>query len=573
MHDLHYIQDILILLSASIIIEVFMSKIKMSPVLGYLVVGTLIGDHGFGIIKVNEYTESIAEFGIVFLLFVIGLELTFERLIRMRLHVFGFGTMQIAITGYILANLIQAYFKMNTIVSGALGAALALSSTAIVLQVLHEGKRQNTQVGRLSLAVLLMQDFAVVPLLTIMPMLSDTSGNIAGTIGIAMLKAVATIAVITIIGRIFLRPFFSIIGSANKDEVYVTTALLIVLGAAWTTSQMGISTAMGAFLAGLLIAETEYRNKIEDSIMPFQGIFLALFFITVGMSIDIKFIIQNFSKIMMISAVLMIVKASIIIVLSKIFRFRWTSSIHSGLVLAQGSEFAFILLAMASKQGIILGHTAQLLLMVVAFTMAVTPLLSILGAKIEDKLGKEEEVESNQEFKGVSDLSSHVIIAGFGRVGRMVAYMLSEENVDYIAIDSNIVLVKKARAEGYQIYHGDMGNENTLKAVGAERAAAIVLSMSDRVSLRKATRLISTEFKHMNIIVRVEDYKHGVNMRKLGASSTVATTIETGLQLGGAMLRALNIPEHELIEIKEKVRKDDYLLVEEIELFKGVKKS
>ena len=570
MLDLGYMQDILILLSVSIIIEVFMTKLKMSPVLGYLVVGALIGNNGFNIVTPNEYTESIAEFGVVFLLFVIGLELTFERLIRMRLHVFGFGTMQLVITTYILANLINTYFKMSILVSGVLAAALSLSSTAIVLQVLGESKRQHTQVGRLSLAVLLMQDFAVVPLLTIIPILTEQSGNIAGVIGMAMLKAVGTIVVITIIGRIFLRPFFSLIGSAKKEELFVTTALFIVLGASWVTSQRGLSTAMGAFLAGLLIAETEYRNKIEDSIMPFQGIFLSLFFITVGMSIDIGFIMKNFSKIMLIAGVLLVVKSTVIVVLSKIFRFTWGSSIHSGLLLSQGSEFAFILLAMASKQNIIPSHTAQLLLMVVAFTMAITPLLAIIGAKIEDGLGNMEELDPHQEFKGVSDLSSHVIIAGFGRVGRMVAYMLSQEQIDYIAIDSNVALVKKARAQGYQIYHGDMASDGTLKAVGANRAAAIVLSMSDRTSLRKATRLVAKEFKHLNIVVRVEDYKHGFKMRKLGASSTVATTIETGLQLGGAILRALNIPEHDLLVIKDKVRRDDYLLVEEIELFKGV---
>lgn len=570
MHNFGYLQDILILLSVSIIIEVFMTKLKMSPVLGYLVVGALIGDNGFSIIIPNEYTESIGEFGVVFLLFVIGLELTFERLIRMRLHVFGFGTMQIAITAYILANLIKSYFKMSLLISSVLAAALALSSTAIVLQVLNEGKRQHTQVGRLSLAILLMQDFAVVPLLTIVPLLNDISGNIGGIIGMAMLKALGTIIVITIIGRIFLRPFFSLIGSAKKDEVYVTTALFIVLGAAWVTSQRGLSTAMGAFLAGLLIAETEYRNKIEDSIMPFQGIFLALFFITVGMSIDIGFIIKNFKKILLLSGVLLAVKTIVIIVLSKIFRFSWGASVHSGLILAQGSEFAFILFSIAAKLNIIPYNTAQLLLMVVACTMAITPILAIIGAKIEDGLGNMEETDSQQEFRGVSDLTSHVIIAGFGRVGRMVAYMLSQEQIDYIAIDSNVALVKKARSQGYQIYHGDMASDSTLKAVGASRAAAVVLSMSDRTSLRKATRLIAKEFKHLNIIARVEDYKQGFKMKKLGATSTVATTIETGLQLGGAILRALNVPEYDLTVIKDKVRKDDYLLVEEIELFKGV---
>jgi CPA2 family monovalent cation:H+ antiporter-2 len=488
----------------------------------------------------------------------------------MKLHVFGFGTLQIVITTVLLSYLIQSYFEIELSVSILITAALSMSSTAIVLQVLSEHRRQSTQVGRLALAVLLMQDLAVVPLLTILPILAQGSDDLLLSVGKAGIKAIMTIIIITISGRLLLRPFFSIIGSAKSDEIYVTTSLLIVLGASSITSELGLSNAMGAFLAGLLIAETEYRNKIEDSIMPFQGLFLALFFLSVGMSIDINFIIEHFKTIFLYAFVLVFVKILVILLLCRLFRFRWGSAINSSFLLCQGGEFAFILFSMAARQNIIPQEFAQMLLMVVTVSMAVTPLLAILGNKIEDSIDNKDEVGSNMEFKGVSDLHNHVIIAGFGRVGRMVAYMLSQEQIDYIAVDSNVSLVKKARAQGFPIYHGDLSSDDILRAVGISRATAVVITMVDKISVRKATKRICKEFKkelkHLSIITRVEDYKHAEITRKLGAHIAVPATIETGLQLGTAVLLNHGIPEDTILNMKAKIRKNDYLLSRNIEL-------
>ncbi|KIE04466.1 Glutathione regulate potassium efflux protein KefB [Candidatus Jidaibacter acanthamoeba] len=570
MHNLRYLPDILVLLGASVFIVVLLKKLRLSPVLGYLVVGAAIGEHGFNLIKDYQYTQYFAEFGVVFLLFVIGLELTFERLIQMRLHVFGFGGLQIAVSTLAIVAVLKQIFMIETSVAVLIAAALALSSTAIILQVLAESKRQSTQVGRLSLAVLLMQDFAVVPLLAILPLISGTKENLLAGIGLASLKALVVIILISIAGRLFLRPLFSLIGSAKSEEVYVSATLLIVLGAAMLTNELGLSTAMGAFIAGLLIAETEYRNKVESSIMPFKSLLLGLFFMTVGMSIDINFILGNLSKLFAISFGLLAIKAIIVFVLCKIFRFGTGAAIHSGLLLSQGGEFAFVLFGLASQQGIIGQETAQFLFMLVAITMAVTPLLSMLGAFIEDKVDINQEVEGNQEFKGVSDLNGHVIIAGFGRVGRVVGFMLSQEQINYVAVDSNYTLVKQARTQGFPVYHGELSKIDTLRAVGAERAAAVILTMDDKVDLRKAVKTISTHYKNLEVIARVQDYREGKGIRKLGADIAVPSTIETGLQLGGALLKSLGIVEHEILTTKEKIRKNDYILVEELELFSGI---
>lgn len=574
MHNLSYLSDVLILLSASIFIVVLLYKFQLSPVLGYLVVGAIIGVHGFNLIREPKYANYLAEFGVVFLLFVIGLELTFERLVKMRLHVFGFGGMQIISTALVLLGIF--YFIINKFIDIELSIpvvivialALSLSSTAIVLQVIAENGRQASQVGRLSLSVLLMQDFAVVPLLAILPILAEDRHDIMPSIGIATLKAFGTILLITLCGRLFLRPLFSIIASIKKDEVYVTTTLLIVLGAALITNQLELSSAMGAFIAGLLIAETEYRNRVEDSITPFQGLFTSLFFLTVGMSIDWQFILDNLSNVLLAASLLIAVKAIIIFILCLLFKIEKGASIHSALLLAQGGEFAFILFDLAAKQSIISQDIAQFLLMVVAVSMAVTPLLSILGTKIEDRIGSSDELDSNQELKGVSDLRGHVIIAGFGRVGRVVAYMLEQEQISYIVVDSNAALAKKARSDGFPVYHGDLYNSYILRAVGADRAIAIVLSMSDKVSVRKSVKSIAATYKDLMLISRVEDLKHSRGLKKIGATITVPTTVESGLQLGGILLKSLGIVDHSVLAIKERIRKNNYTLTEEIELFR-----
>ncbi len=571
MHNLQYLYDILILLSVSIVNVVLSRRLQLSPVLGYLVLGAVIGN--FNVIRNTEYAVTISEFGVVFLLFVIGLELTFERLVQMRWHVFGFGGLQLLFTSSLIAFILHKFMGAKLDVSIIIAGALSLSSTAIVMQVLSETKRQATQVGRLSLSVLLMQDFAVVPLLAILPIMASSQDNFAGTLGIAGLKAFVAIILITIAGRVLLRPFFTLIGTAKSEEVYVTTTLLIVLGSALLTSELGLSTAMGAFIAGILIAETQYRAKVETSIMPFKSLLLGLFFLSVGMSINIEIITSRLTDIIFGSIGLLCIKGIIIYALCYLFRFRQGAAIHSALLLSQGSEFAFILFSLAAKQKIMSPDAAQLLLVIVATTMAITPLLSIIGAWLEEKIDSSEDLDNNQEFKGISDLDGHIIIAGLGRVGRVVAYMLSEHQFNYVAVDGDLQLVKKARAQGFPVYHGDLSNVDVLRAVGASRASSVILTMNDKIALRKSVKTIATNFEDLEIIVRAEDFRHGQGLKKLGASISVPATIETGLQLGGALLKNLGVAEYDIMNMKDQFRQNGYSFTEEIELFRGVAPS
>ncbi|WP_342637909.1 cation:proton antiporter [Orientia tsutsugamushi] len=565
MESYDFLPNIVILLATAICIVIVFKKLKLSPVLGYLVAGALIGDHGLKIVNV-QYTSAIAEFGVVFLLFAIGLELSIERLKAMRRYVFGLGSLQVIITSVIIGGCVMLYYD-NVDVSIIIGTVLALSSTAIVLQVIEESRSQSSQVGRVALSVLLMQDFAVVPLLVILPMLSNkTDISIAQAMGIALVKAMIALIVIFITGQLFLRPLFKVISidkpPGSTNELFIATTLLIVLSAAWGTSHQGLSLALGAFVSGILVAETEFRLQAEESIYPFKGLLLGLFFMSVGMHINVNEIIQNLQTILVCSIGLILIKATIVTGLCILFNFNKSIALHTGLLLSQGSEFAFILFNEAMKEGIIENSIGKTLLLVVTCTMALTPLLSVAGAKIADLLGngKKEEYNPLQIIEqGARDLTNHIIIAGFGRVGRMVANVLEAENIRYIAIDINEQAVKEDNHSSFPIVQGDISQVDTLKALGIERASAVILSLSNEITIKKTLKAISNNFSHIAIIVKAKDLQRSNEFYECGATVIVPSDYEVGLQLGSEVLKVIGISDYEVNRIKNQFRSGNYV--------------
>ena len=352
--------SVILLLAVAGIVVITFKKMNLSPVLGYLVSGSIIGDYGFGIVTYSD-TELIAECGIVFLLFAIGLELSFERLRALRKYVFGLGSLQITVTGLIIAG-IASIFQMKTGAAVIVGASLALSSTAIVMQIVEETKGQATQVGRVSLAILLQQDFAVMPLFVLVTILSqDNTENFLVSISMAFLKAVGVLIVIFAIGRLVLRPVFKLISSNSEsanNEIFIASTILIALSAAYGTQAMGLSMALGAFVAGILVAETEFRTAAEESIHPFKGLFLGMFFMSIGMKLDVMELSQNITNIFTLSCGLILLKAMVIAGLCTIFGFGRGMSIHIGFLLAQGGEFAFIIFKLCADKGILSDNTA-----------------------------------------------------------------------------------------------------------------------------------------------------------------------------------------------------------------------
>lgn len=557
--------DIIILLSAAVFIVIAFWKMNISPVLGYFVAGAVIGSHGFNLIHSAEAMDNLAEFGVVFLLFIIGLELTFERLIAMRIHVFGFGSLQVIVT-MVAIWCIALAFGVNMNIAVIIGGGLALSSTAIVLQVLQEKGSQASQVGRLSIAVLLMQDFAVVPLIVLVPLLAGNSEHsLISSLAGSLVQAAIALVLIFITGRLLLRPLFSVIAKMESNEVFISTTLLIVLGAAFITEQFHLSLALGAFVAGLLVAETEYRHSVEHAVLPFKDLFLGLFFMTVGMSINTELLLNKLPLITLLSIILIVLKTSIIYILCRFFGFKSAPAIQAGLLLSQGGEFAFILFRLADELNVLPSEIAQVLMMVTTVTMAFTPLLSGLGDWIANSLSTEKTILDDEAVEtDTQDLYNHVIVAGFGRVGYMVTKMLTAEHLSYVVVDIQSKIVKEGKSDSFPIYLGDVTRCEILKSVGIERAQALVISIKNEVTIKKVVSLVAANFPHVNIVIRLPDLSNVEVYRDLGASKIIPETSEIGLQLGGAALSLSGISESGVTSLKSRFRKGNYSMLKDL---------
>lgn len=561
--------QVIALLSTAVLVVALFLKLNISPILGYFVAGAALGTHGFKIVEFSSPMENFAEFGIVFLLFLIGLELTLDRIMSMRRHVFGLGTLQVIITAVLIIGICWM-FGISSSASILIGCAFALSSTAIVLQVLEETGMESNQVGRLSIAVLLMQDFTVVPLLVFVALLGDdTPQNLLLPIAVSLIRAGLVLLAIFVSGRLLLRPFFKIIASTKSSELFIATTLLIVLGAAYITEKLELSMAMGAFVAGLLLAETEYRHEVEHVIFPFKSLLLGLFFMTVGMSLDLRVLAENIGLITGIALLLMILKASIIIGLAKLFGFKTGPAVNAGLLLAQGSEFALILFKLESSTAILDASLVNVLVSSVTMSMAFTPLFSSVGTMLANKLEAPDRVVEEDELAqlmraSVADIDNHVIIAGFGRVGRMVARMLSEEKINYIAIDVDPKVVNKAQNEGFPIFKGNINKLPTLKAIAVDRASTVVLSMQNEITSKKAVTLINQDFPHATVVARVSDFSDIKTYKKLGAHKLVPETYETGLQIGAEVLQSVGLGSFAIASLKDRFRACDYAIPKSI---------
>lgn len=557
--------DIIILLSAAVFIVIAFWKMNISPVLGYFVAGAVIGSHGFNLIHSAEAMDNLAEFGVVFLLFIIGLELTFERLIAMRIHVFGFGSLQVIVT-MVAIWCIALAFGVNTNIATVIGGGLALSSTAIVLQVLQEKGSQASQVGRLSIAVLLMQDFAVVPLIVLVPLLAGNSEHsLISSLAGSLVQAAIALVLIFITGRLLLRPLFSVIAKMESNEVFISTTLLIVLGAAFITEQFHLSLALGAFVAGLLVAETEYRHSVEHAVLPFKDLFLGLFFMTVGMSINTELLLNKLPLITLLSIILIVLKTSIIYILCRFFGFKSAPAMQAGLLLSQGGEFAFILFRLANELNVLPSEIAQVLMMVTTVTMAFTPLLSGLGDWIANSFSTKKIILDDEAVEtDTQDLYNHVIVAGFGRVGYMVTKMLTAEHLSYVVVDIQSKIVKEGKSDSFPIYLGDVTRCEILKSVGIERAQALVISIKNEVTIKKVVSLVAANFPHVNIVIRLPDLSNVEVYRDLGASKIIPETSEIGLQLGGAALSLSGISESGVTSLKSRFRKGNYSMLKDL---------
>lgn len=534
-----YLIDIIVLLLSAVIAVPLFQAVKLGAVPGFLVAGVVVGPSGLGLINNINDISQLAEIGVVLLLFVIGIELKPSRLWLMRNLVFGLGTLQILLTGIVISILI--YYFMNVSMKAAIliGPALALSSTAFVLQLLTEQKALNSKYGRASFAILLMQDLAVVPLLALVPLLAMTDLSIGEDVGVAMLESMLILALVILGGRYVLHPVLHRVANAENPEVFTASAVLIVLGTSLITEHIGLSMAMGAFLAGLLISDSAYRHQVVAEIQPFRGLLLGLFFMSMGMSLNINQFIDAPMYAAQLLIALILIKVAILWPLAHIFGLHYKKGLAVSLVLGQSGEFALVLFALANQSGLLSNDIFQQLLLVVLMSMLLTPAL----ARMAQQLVK---AQTTTTFSYTDEPeAAPVVIAGFGRVGHRIGEILSIAKQPYVALDLDANLVDQEREKGHSVFYGDVRKPEVLKAAGAENAKLIIITLNDTEATEGLVISLRKSNPELQIFVRGHSLQQCQTLRKVGASVAVSENVEASLELAKVALTAVGIKEKE----------------------------
>ncbi|SOC00251.1 cation:proton antiporter domain-containing protein [Rhodobacter maris] len=556
---LGFYRETLIFLGTAGVVLPLMTRFRVSPVVGFLVAGLLLGPNSAGrlteylpflgwfTISSQEAVDQLAELGVAFLLFNIGLELSLDRLWTMRRVVFGLGMAQVVLTTVAIA--LTAWLFGNPIdASLVIGACLALSSTAIVLQLLADQRRLTTISGRNIFGVLLAQDLAVVPILFLIVVFGDATadghsvsvGRVLGGLGTALLQAVAAIGLIVGFGRLILRRLFRQVAHTQNRELFMATILFVVVGTSLVTRFAGLSMALGAFLAGLLLAETEFRRQVAVDIEPFKGLLLGLFFISVGMRID-PAAIAAYPVMVVVSVVGMTaLKAAVMAPLARAFGIPWPRALEAALLLAGGGEFAFLVLSMAGSSGLTSREVEQFMLLVASGTMLLTPLLAKMGRRVGTRAGA---ATAGGDAVLPDATSGRVLVVGHGRVGRLIDEVLAAENFDCLVIDRDADLVRRGRERGREVVFGDAARAGFLRRCGLAEAPAVILTMHDPAAAEAIVTAVRAERPDVPIIVRAQDADHAVRLFARGASHVIPEAFETSLELLDRALGALGVAE------------------------------
>jgi CPA2 family monovalent cation:H+ antiporter-2 len=541
----------LVFLAATCVLIPALKKARISTVMGFLFIGVAMGPHVLGQLAHNwpwlaafelesdEPTLLLAELGVVFLLFVIGLEVSAERLWALRRYVFGLGLLQVVLSAAAITVVAMMFGNVFTI-AAVIGLAFALSSTALVLQLLRERSQIATPVGRASFSILLMQDLMVVPILFLVAALSPGANPFGDQVGAALLTGLLSLGAIVLAGRLLLRPLFRWVAAADSREIFIAAAFLAAIGMAVASEMAGLSAALGAFLAGLLLAETEFRHQIETDLEPFKDLLLGLFFVTVGMQIDISLLLREPLLIAIGVLGLFALKAAIIAPVARVFGLSWPRAVQTALLLGQAGEFAFVVVAAARAGGAIPEDTAAYMLIVSALSIFVTPIVAALGARAARALSGPP-VSAPPPDAALE--SGHVVIAGFGRVGQTLADILSAQEISHIGIEGETALVAELRKEGRPVHYGDAANAQTLASVGAANAAAIVVTINDAEAVERIVGEARRAWPHIPIYARARDGEHARRLHAAGATLASPDSIEAALQLGEALLNGVGIPD------------------------------
>lgn len=553
--------SILTLLFAAVIATVLCRSLKLPAMLGYLLVGLLVGPFSLGLIPASVKTDALAEFGVVFLMFTIGLEFSLPKLKSMRSVVFGLGGLQVLLTSALLVGALLL-LNVDWRIGIALGGALAMSSTAIVSKLLTERAEFHAPHAQHSIGILLFQDLAVVPLLVLIPALAQTEGSIATALGIAAVKATLMLSVLLVFGQPLLRPWFHLVARQRSSELFMFNVLFVTLGIAFLTELAGLSLALGAFLAGMLISETEYRYQVEDDIKPFRDILLGLFFITIGMKMNFATVVDHFGAVLIVLLILAPGKAVIIMVVSRLMGNSPSIATRTALTLAQAGEFGFVILTLTKTELHLPTEVEQILLAAMMLSMLLAPIIIQYSDRVVSRfIGSEwmtQATNLHQIAMKTFGIREHVILCGYGRSGQGLARFLEQENLSYFAVDMDPERVQKATAAGESVVYGDASKREVLMSAGLMRAKAIVITYADTPSALKILNHIQSLRPDLPVIVRTQDDTDIEKLRNAGATEVVADVMEGSLMLASHALMLLGTPLNRVLKRIRDAREERY---------------
>ena len=567
---------VLLYLVAAVLGVVACRALKLPPMLGYLVVGVLIGPNALALAKDNAGVRYLAEFGVVFLMFVIGLEFNLPKLRSMRTLVFGLGFSQVLLTiaGTLAGHALLVWgwqsvsgqaWQMGWRGAVVLGGAMAMSSTAIVVKLMAERLELESEHGRRVLGILLFQDLAVVPLLVLIPALNESGGELMRSLGIALLKAGALLTLLLVGGQRVMRWWLTLVARYKSEELFMLNLLLVTLGLAWLTEEAGLSLALGAFVAGMLVAETEYKHQVETDIRPFHDVLLGLFFITIGMKLDWRPVIEQWPLVLMLTCAPVFAKSALIALLARAFRAAPGVAVRTGLYLAQAGEFGFVLLTLGAENALVAPEWLSPILASMVLSMLATPFLVMYSNRIVMRLVSSDWMMQSLQLTTIARKSigaeKHVIICGYGRSGQNLASMLDTQLIPYMALDLDPDRVRQAAAAGQSVVFGDAARLQSLMAAGLARAHAVVVSYPDTPSALKILRLVREHAPTVPVIVRTIDDADLEVLRAAGATEVVPEAIEGSLMLASHALALVGVPMRKVIRLTRDARDARYGLL------------
>lgn len=541
MEEQGFLTSAVIFLAAVVVVVPIFKRIGFGTVLGYLAAGVAIGPSALGLVSNADSVLHFAELGVVLLLFLIGLELDPKKLWQLRRPVFGVGGLQLLVSAGVL-TLVFWLLGLEIRIAMLAGLALGLSSTAMGLQLLGERNQLSTRFGRSAFAILLFQDLAAIPIIALVPLLAVGSGQEDAATWLDALEAVGVLVAVAVGGHYLLRPVFRIVAATRSREVFAASALLLVIGTGLLMVQVGLSMALGAFLAGVLLADSEYRLELEANIDPFKGLLMGLFFLAIGMTMDFAYIAEHWSQVLLWVAALMLLKAAVLVVLGLTSGLGGGCARQLALTLSQGGEFAFVIITLAVGEGVFDSELSALLTAVVTLSMALTPILFAVDDQLAPRWLKR---RSPIEDEDIVDQNPRVVIAGFGRFGQIVARVLAVKNIHFTALDLDPDQVQFVRNFGNEVFFGDPGKPEVLRSAGAEHANVLVLAIDDVERSVNAVKVIREKFPHLKIFARARNRFHAYQLVELGVDYLIRETYVSSLEMADAVLQALGLPSRE----------------------------